>query len=351
MKKIKNRILKLWAKINLSPRAQAVLKYIGAITFVIAVEQGMIFSIAHIFNPVLAAFFYSVDVPFFFLMSDMIIPFVLKRPYRVLKLILSFILSFGLFIVLQNLAQEIALWCTSADFSFSVNQLGFKRPFWRGVTIVIYALAYYGGKEGIKRAKEARNLEVKNLQLETAYLRSKIKPHFIFNTLQFIYGQVAKTSPATAETISLFADVIQYAQDSDEADGTVANEVAQVNNYIALNMARLGDQLCLDLSIQIDESSANLSIPPLLIINIIENMFIHGQLYKEESPAKVSIRCIERKLEVHVRNLKAYTSKFKTTGFGLNYVLRQLEKTYPNRHAYTINDADNFYELQLTVNL
>ncbi|WP_413670097.1 sensor histidine kinase [Mucilaginibacter sp. Mucisp86] len=268
----------------------------------------------------------------------------------------AIILTFGGYILAQNFVDFFIAWLTTQHYEFIFS---YKKSLYRGVYLLTPAVGYFLTKEGIKKARAAKSIEIQNLQLETAYLRSKIKPHLIFNTLNYIYGLVEEASEEVTnirlrkalKSTKLFSKVLRYALNNETEKVSLAQELEHVYHYIGLNRERLGKQLCFELALDVDSRVDDLQIPPLILITFVENIFMHGDLYNPEQPCRLSINCKGQQLSFHTWNLKKSAVKLERTGVGMAYIRNQLSRQYAGRYTLSINETDNYYELLFTIEL
>ena len=107
-----------------------------------------------------------------------------------------------------------------------------------------------------------------------AELQSRIRPHFLFNTLNSAIALV-RAEPAKAETLledlsDLFRHVLVDAGDT----ATLADEIALAQRYLAIEQVRFGDRLKVQWSLDPNANAAKL--PPLLLQPLVENAVHHG---------------------------------------------------------------------------
>ncbi len=107
-----------------------------------------------------------------------------------------------------------------------------------------------------------------------AELQSRIRPHFLFNTLNSAIALV-RAEPAKAETLledlsDLFRHVLVDTGDTT----TLADEIALAQRYLAIEQVRFGDRLQVHWSLDPGANAAKL--PPLLLQPLVENAVHHG---------------------------------------------------------------------------
>lgn len=328
-----------------------------AVAIVIIQEQAMLYAMTGKLNWAFIALYYAVDIPFFFLVSYYAVPFALKRPI-LLRIVTSVFISFSSYILMQNIVDFLVA-LSHPHASTYTFELKTKASILRGSYLSMLATGYYLSREGIKKMVKTKNLEIEKLELETAYLRSKIKPHLIFNTLNYIYGLVEEASEEVAnirlkkalKSTKLFSKVLRYALNNENEKVSLKQELEHVYHYIGLNRERLGKQLCFELNLDIDGQIDTIQIPPLILITFVENVFMHGDLYNKDHPCQLSIQYYNQQLYFGTWNLKKSAAKLESTGVGMAYIRNQLSRNYTGRYSLSINDTDNFYELLFTIEL
>nr|WP_245339264.1 ATP-binding protein [Paenibacillus shirakamiensis] len=122
-------------------------------------------------------------------------------------------------------------------------------------------------KASVKNAKDA----------EIAFLRSQIKPHFLYNALNSI-AALCMDEPKKAEELTL--ELSQYLRGSFDFENlesltTIENELELVKAYINIEKARFGARL--QVVYEVDEAlNMNTRIPPLILQPLVENAIRHG---------------------------------------------------------------------------
>lgn len=155
---------------------------------------------------------------------------------------------------------------------------------------VVAALAAYGRSTsaGLVRATEelaqwiSTQIELAELgrqrtrvmEAELRALRAQISPHFIYNCLAAIASFV-RTDPDRARELLLeFADFTRYAFRRSGAYTTLREELQNIERYLALEKARFGDRLAVQLTIA--PEVLGVSVPFLAIQPLVENAVRHG---------------------------------------------------------------------------
>jgi sensor histidine kinase YesM len=120
-----------------------------------------------------------------------------------------------------------------------------------------------------------RQLQSDIKDAEIAFLRSQIKPHFLYNALNSI-ASLCIDEPHKAEELTL--DLAQYLRSSfdfKQLDSltTLENELELVKAYINIEKARFGTRLDVEYNV---DANLNTRIPPLIVQPLVENAIKHG---------------------------------------------------------------------------
>ena len=118
-----------------------------------------------------------------------------------------------------------------------------------------------------------------------AELQARIRPHFLFNTLNSAIALV-REEPARAEAVledlsDLFRQALAERQDS----STVGQEIALARRYLAIEQVRFGPSLRVEWAL--DERTDTARLPPLILQPLVENAVKHGV---EPSPRGAQLR-------------------------------------------------------------
>ncbi|WP_349308099.1 histidine kinase [Pseudofrankia sp. BMG5.36] len=112
------------------------------------------------------------------------------------------------------------------------------------------------------------------VEAELRALRAQISPHFIYNSLAAIASFV-RTDPERARELLLeFADFTRYAFRRSGEFTTLADELRNVERYLALEKARFGDRLAVQ--ILVAPEVLPVVIPFLAVQPLVENAVRHG---------------------------------------------------------------------------
>jgi two-component system, LytTR family, sensor kinase len=114
--------------------------------------------------------------------------------------------------------------------------------------------------------------ELTRAQLEG--LRSQLRPHFLFNTLNAI-SVLTTEDPGKAQSMLLRLSVLLRRNlDEEQHEVPLHQELMFLNDYLDIQRERFGDRLMIDVAV--DESVSDVRVPVLLLQPLVENAIEHG---------------------------------------------------------------------------
>jgi two-component system, LytTR family, sensor kinase len=221
--------------------------------------------------------------------------------------------------------------------------------------LVSFVLAFFGYLW--ESSKQRRILEAQKLQLEAQisqanfnFLKSQINPHFLHNTLNFLYAKSLPYSSELSEGILTLSDIMRYAlSQGNQKDGKapLKDEIEHVHNVIKISQLRYSNQLTVNFQVTGDPGEKR--IVPFVLITLVENAFKHGELKNPENPIEIRLDITGNKLRFYCRNKKKTGRKDISTGIGLENIHKRLELAYGSKYRYTVNDETEFYATELII--
>jgi len=201
--------------------------------------------------------------------------------------------------------------------------------------------------------EKQKGLEQKNLKIELEMLRSRINPHFLFNTLNNIDALIRKDPERASEVLIKLSQEMRYMLYDSNADKvSLALEVEFIKDYITLQKLRFKNPDVIELALE--GNFENIMLPPMLFIPFIENAFKYCN--KIDVEKAIVIRLSVKDNELIFRSTNYYdpelkASNIKTGGIGLEVVEKRLDLLYPDKHDFKINKQDCQFEVFLKIKL
>ncbi|MFD0749947.1 sensor histidine kinase [Mucilaginibacter calamicampi] len=216
----------------------------------------------------------------------------------------------------------------------------------------LYALYYFIRYWYQEKHRVQELLQQKTLS-ELELLKMQVQPHFVFNTLNNIYGTALKTSAETAQLIAHLSGFLSYnLYDARERTVKLTDELAYIKNYIELQKNRYGSRL--DVAVNVFDDVSDISLAPLLLLPLIENCFKHGVAGSvEKSWVRVDVSRQTELFSVTIENSCDNMMKQNegNGGIGLANVKKRLELLYPDRHELKTIEGENSYLVILKINM
>jgi len=305
--------------------------------------------------------FFAITLPF-----DMLVVYIsfyiLIPSFLTKKKILAFILLFittGLFFILLQRAFIYFIVFPGERSSQTFTQ---ELPAFILITFIIYGIALMIKllKLWYEKNMELREMSNNNLQIELrlkeaelSLLKAQLHPHFLFNTLNNLYGLTLDKSDHAPAVVLRISDMLNYMlYESNQASVPLANEVKYLRDYLDLEKLRFGDELKLDF---IEEGNyADFEIAPLILIPFVENAFKHGASGQTEgAKIHIQIKADSNLLMLHVENTvdpgTGQVDNEISGGVGLANVKKRLELLYKNRYILDIENKTDTFVIRLEI--
>jgi two-component system LytT family sensor kinase len=308
---------------------------------------------------------YAINILLFYFNALLVLPYIYKKPFYQATMVI--ILEFAGYTGLKYITSVFYFHYNLSEVNVFKNPLEtFIQSAWRYIYFIGLSTGYWFSMSVIAQRKNIYELEKRKLhdQLNTeilekklinsniAFLKSQINPHFLFNTLNFLYNSALETAPRLSEPILLLSDIMRYALTEISTSGKVnlTEEIEHINSLIALSQYRFDNKL--NLSFQISGNTEGLQILPLLLLTPVENVFKYANLKDVEHPAEVKLILEGSRLKFTIHNKKLKSRKLIVSkGIGLNNLKSRLEAYYPAKHEIEILEDEEVYSLKININL
>jgi hypothetical protein len=212
-------------------------------------------------------------------------------------------------------------------------------------------------REKVKLQVHTANISATQSQTELHLLQEQLSPHFLFNTLNNLYGISLSQHEKIPALLLKLSELLRYSvYDAKEPYVLLKDEVAYLKNYIEFEQIRIGEKLNLTVEIE-DVNTGKIRIAPMLLIVFLENAFKHSKnTIQSKIHIYVGLKVWGSSILFSVKN--SYNSdarKMETfqgsSGLGLVNVRKRLELLYPNGYDLKIEDETDFYTVMLRVNV
>jgi signal transduction histidine kinase len=233
-------------------------------------------------------------------------------------------------------AMAIVPW-SSLRFSQMVSfaNLGWFLWSWLICVLIIGALQSYRYYERYMSSElRLERLEHSFAEARLNSLRMQLDPHFLFNALNTISSHVERDPKLTRRMIEHLGDLLRLSLESkDKQEVPLAEELAFLEHYLAIQKIRFGDQLKLENQIAPEVRFA--LVPSLFIQPLVENAIRHG-VSRRAAGGTVTVKAVpvDGRLEISVLDngvgLPAGWSMETSAGLGLSITRERIAGLHPN---------------------
>jgi integral membrane sensor domain MASE1 len=197
--------------------------------------------------------------------------------------------------------------------------------------------------------KIAAQLSEEKARLEV--LRYQLNPHFLYNSLNSIYGLLFESARDAGEMVLRLSDFCRATLTGPQDElPTLGAEVDALRSYLDVEKVRWGDKLQVEVAVAPDLGPVRL--PPFLLLPLVENAIKYGG---RTSPEVLRLRIDAHRaagaLVIEVANtgrwLEPDASRPGSTGIGLENLRQRLQRYYPDAHAFTLAARDGWVTARL----
>lgn len=228
------------------------------------------------------------------------------------------------------------------------------------VTVVVYAvvllvsafkLLQLNLKQSTKQAQLESEILESQLKLkvqELQHLKMQIHPHFLFNTLNTLYGFALKKSDRTPEMILKLSNLLDYIlYQTDKPKVSLNEEVNHIKDYISLEEMRFGERV--KVNFEAPTIPETTTIAPMLLLPFVENSFKHGTLIDGQLQINITLKLANHTIYFYIENT-ASSENTESSGIGLENIKRRLELIYKDQYDLEIKFEGNLFIVHLRLN-
>lgn len=208
----------------------------------------------------------------------------------------------------------------------------FTDPGSLGISVVLFAVGGWG---------LGRDLELEH-GLEEARLlalHTHLDPHFLYNTLNAIAEWCAEDAKVAEEAIARLAGMMRELLAGLElARWPLRREVALAADLLELH--RLRDAEALTVSVNLDEEIADVEVPPLLVLALVENAVKHGPRSGHRGQVELEVKRRGGEVVCRVENPGPYAPS-PEGGHGSRTLRQRLQHAYGGRARLSIDQVND----------
>ncbi|MEM8525294.1 MAG: histidine kinase [Bacteroidota bacterium] len=192
-------------------------------------------------------------------------------------------------------------------------------------------------------------LQQKNQEMELALLKAQLDPHFLFNTINNIDVLLLKDAEAGSNYLNKLSDIMRFILfETKTEEIPLIQEITYIEKYIALQKIRTANEQYVDF--EVIGIPDNQTIAPMAFIPFIENAFKHTTNKKIENAIKISIQIEDASIHLTCENkFDQYRKVENSNGLGNQLIEKRLQLLYPNRHTLQIENQNEMYRVDLSI--
>ena len=222
------------------------------------------------------------------------------------------------------------------------------------VTIVIAGLGsfYRFATDWFSNLGLKEKMENLQLKAEIGMLKSKLNPHFLFNTLNNIDTLIESNSENASIYLGKLSSILRYiVYDSENEKVDITKEINCIKDYVELQKLRL--EYANSVELTISGVYDDYKIAPALLLPFVENIFKHGAFYSPENRSNISINCKDGILTFKGTNSfdNHNPANQQEDGIGLKTTRKRLELLYSESCMLDIKEEGNMFYVYLQINL
>jgi two-component system LytT family sensor kinase len=309
---------------------------------------------------------YIIIISVFYLHADTALPWALKNKFAaawrlpvivIVEVIIYIRIYYEADVFLQLMHVKLINGEPHLNYIYYVENI-YRAVYFLGFSSAYYFLVTYNKeRKRVEELERQRLNEIINRQhieqelarAQNAFLKAQINPHFLFNTLDFIYHNVMELSPRAAEAIIALSEMMRYAIDADKMGEfiLIGDEIEQVQNLQYLNRLRKNEEMPLRL-IYADEIYS-INFIPLVLLTLAENIFKHGNLLNRHE-ATMEIYIDSGLFIIETDNLSISNRHSTSHRTGLFNIEQRLKHAYGNDIYFNYyHDKDDHFRVQIKV--
>lgn len=222
------------------------------------------------------------------------------------------------------------------------------------INILFWVVCILGAQMVIEKMRShvyIEQIEKERATNELNFLRAQFNPHFLFNSINSIYGHIDKANKDARDMLLVFSEMLRYQlYECNVEQIDLSKELNYIRNYIAIQKGRIDERVVVNLCA--DDIKGQIYVAPLLFITFVENAFKYVG-FNESRINKVDISLKQEGDNLHFR---VYNTKDSflgrdehSSGLGIANTKRRLEILYPQKHRLEITDSGDSFEINLVL--
>lgn len=295
------------------------------------------------------AFFYQMSA--FYLFYLVLVPKLLDRK----KIVAFFGSTFIVVLAMPFLGYSI-LFLNRALFSGSFKNFyhGYSFAVHMSAFFPILTAAIFGSFFKViinwfTTMNQKAELDKEMIAVELELLKSKLNPHFLFNTLNNIDSLIHQDPGKASSELIRLSDMMRYLTYETSSDKVeLEREVDYIENFIELNRIRIKTPGAINFEVT---GNMAVKVSPALFVPLIENAFKFATFRDQQPAIQILISSDKGFITFEISNYyeRKHDTETSFSGFGISNLRKRLELTYPGKYQLVIEPGEIKYYVKLSV--
>jgi two-component system sensor histidine kinase AlgZ len=249
------------------------------------------------------------------------------------------LIFFICFIAVDLIAQNIG----QLHNTLSINWYEFSRRglialICFGVTIRLFSLL-----DVLDQRSQAES------QSRVLALQSRIRPHFLFNSLNTIAELVASKSDYSERAISSLALLFRVSLENTNKFHSISAEIDLCKRYLELERWRMGERLTVNWEVGLEQAE-EWQVPKLILQPLIENAIVHGVQESGLVEINASIKENNKYLSIMIDNPSGATAEQRQkNGMAIDNIRERLIVLYDDQQSFKVSTQNGRYKVLMRV--
>ncbi|WP_114790266.1 sensor histidine kinase [Niabella yanshanensis] len=268
--------------------------------------------------------------------------------------VLSIMLSYLLFVLIRFLFEEkivLAIWGFKNYYGTPSLLFYLKDNLYFSAPSIVFSTTIWSITNNMRLLKENAAIKIQRSEAELKFLKARVNPHFIFNSLNNIYSLVYhQKQQESLQAIESLAGMMRFTTyESEKECIPLRVEVEYIKDFMLLEKLRYGKELAVVFNVHILNNDQRMS--PFILSPFIENAFKHGVVDDIKNPVTINLNTTSEEILFSVENKISTGKKDSLGGFGLENVRKRLAIYYPGRHKLVVEQGNGSHKILLNVKL
>jgi len=201
-----------------------------------------------------------------------------------------------------------------------------------------------------EQAEHEASLSAMLREAELSMLRSQIRPHFLFNSLNSVSALTLSNPQAAQDMIIKLSEFMRHSLSlGTETMNTLHDELYHAGLYLDIEKVRFSDRLKIEKDI--DKTCGEMQLPAMILQPLLENAVKHGvNTMLTTCAIKLKAECKGSMLIISIsNNFDPDAVPLKGTGTGLNNVNKRMSALYGRNDLLKFGSANEVFEVELTI--